>query len=409
MQQLLEPLTHNIAMKGMKLGVKVMPMPWPKVFEGEHPALDMCRYMIKKGHRNILLITSKTPVRTGLVQPLIDELEHAGARVSVHDETRPDPTIDQIEEVVSLLQQQGCDSILVLGGGSCMDAAKVVAARAKNPGKSIRDMTGLFRITRGMLPLYAIPTTAGTGSEVSIGAVVTDPKAQRKLPLMDPRMLPRGAALDGSLMVGVPADMTAATGMDALTHAVEAFLSRNALARTDKLAVEAVQLIMDNLETVVADGQNLPARHNMARAAYLAGKAFTQVGVGYVHGIAHNFGALYHLPHGRANAIIMPYVLDYSLPHCAGRLAQLAKVCGITPQKTDKQTAARAFIQHIREMNQQFGIPDKVAELKVEDIPRIAKNARQEARYTYAVPRYMSQSQCEKVIAKMAPHPLSRG
>ncbi len=403
MKELLEPFVHGVSMKGLKIGARVMPMPWPKVFEGDEPALQLCRYMIRKGRRNVLLITSKTPVKTGLVQPLIDELESAGVTVTVHDETRPDPTIDQIEDVVSLLQARGCDSILVLGGGSCIDAAKVIAARAKNPKKSILDMTGMFRVTRGMLPLYAIPTTAGTGSEVSIGAVVTDPVARRKLPLMDPRMLPRGAALDGSLMLGVPPAMTAATGMDALTHAVEAFVSKNALKRTDALAMEATQLIMANLADVVADGQNLPGRQKMARASYLAGKAFTQVGVGYVHGIAHNFGAMYHLPHGRANAIIMPYVLEYSLPKCAGRLAKLATACGISTREDDKMSAARAFIQRIRDMNRDFGIPEKVDDLKAEDIPVIARNAREEARFTYAVPRYMNQAACEKLVAQMLP------
>ncbi|MGJ8671140.1 MAG: hypothetical protein ACSHXK_16775, partial [Oceanococcus sp.] len=237
----------------------------------------------------------------------------------------------------------------------------------------------------------------------SIGAVVTDTKAQRKIPIMDPRLLPRGAALDGSLMLGVPSAMTAATGMDALTHAVEAFLSKNALKRTDKLAIEACQLIMANIEAVVSDGSNLVARQNMARASYLAGKAFTQVGVGYVHAIAHNIGARYHTPHGLANAMIMPYVLEYSLPSCAGRMAKLAKACGVAEQNADKHTAANALIARIRELNTCFNIPEKISELLAQDIPLIARNAREEARFTYAVPRYMSQVECEQVINLMLP------
>ncbi len=401
MKKKLESYLHGVSMRGLKVGAKVMPLRWPKVFEGEEPALEMCRYIIRKGRKRILFVTSKTPVRTGLVQPLIDELEKGGAKVFVHDKIKPDPTIAQIEEAVDILFDKKCDSIIVLGGGSCIDAAKVIAARGRNPKKSIAKMTGLFRVTRGMLPLYAVPTTAGTGSEVSVGAVVTDPDRQRKLPIMDPRLMPHGAALDGSLMLGVPVDTTAATGMDALTHAVEAFVSKNALKRTDRFAIEATQLILANLEDVVADGQNLKARQNMARASYLAGKAFTQVGVGYVHAIAHNFGALYHVPHGRANAIVMPYVLEYSLPKCAGRLAKLARACGIGDPGAGKEELARAFIARIRELNAKFNIPEKLDDLKSRDIPRIATAAREEARFTYAVPRYMDQAACEKVVSKM--------
>lgn len=399
----IERFAHGIVMWFLKLGAILLPFPWPKVFEGQGAALELCRHVISEKRQRVLFVTSPSPVRTGLVQPLIATLEAAGISVTLFDRIKPDPTVEQIEEVVEILRQARCDAVFVLGGGSCIDAAKVIAARAKNPRKSILKMTGLFKVTWGMLPLYAIPTTAGTGSEVSIGAVVTDTAAQRKLPVMDLRLLPRAAALDGALMAGVPRDMTAATGMDALTHAVEAFISRNAIRRTDDMALEAVGIIMTDLEKVVADGNDIAARHRMARASYLAGKAFTQVGVGYVHAIAHNFGALYHLPHGRANAIVMPHVLEYSLPDCAPRLALLARVAGVADATLADEPAARAFIARIRALNDRFGIPAVVADLKPADIPRIASHAREEARFTYAVPRYMSQAQCEAVVARMLP------
>ncbi len=396
----LEPYVHGVSMKGLKAGTAVLPFRWPRTFEGESPALELCRYIIKRGHKSVFFVTSKTPVRTGLVQPMIDELEAAGVKVTVHDAVRPDPTIESIETAVAELKAQGCDAVVTLGGGSCIDAAKVIAARAKNR-KSIQDMTGMFRVTRGMLPLYAVPTTAGTGSEVTIAAVVTDVENQRKLPLLDPRLMPRAAALDGGLMLGVPRDVTAATGMDALTHAVEAFISRNATRATDALALEATRLIMATLEQVVADGSDLAARQAMARASHLAGKAFTQAGVGYVHAIAHNFGALYHVPHGRANAIVMPYVLDFSRPKCAKRLARLARECGIGDEVMDADARAKLFIERIRAMNRSFGIPDKLDALQAQDIPQIARAARQEARFTYAVPRYMRRETCERVVSQM--------
>lgn len=399
----IERLAHGFVMWFLKLGAMFLPFPWPRVFEGQGSAEELCRHVISEKRQRVLFVTSPSPVRTGLVQPLIATLEAAGITVTLFDAIKPDPTVEQIEEVVEILKQARCDAVFVLGGGSCIDAAKVIAARAKNPRKSILKMAGLFKVTWGMLPLYAIPTTAGTGSEVSIGAVVTDTQARRKLPVMDLRLLPRAAALDGALMAGVPRDMTAATGMDALTHAVEAFISRNAIKRTDDMALEAVGIIMTDLEKVVADGGNIEARHHMARASFLAGKAFTQVGVGYVHAIAHNFGAMYHLPHGRANAIIMPYVLEYSLPDCAHRLALLARATGLAAATVSDEQAAQAFIARIRALNDQFGIPSVVADLKAADIPRIARQAREEARFTYAVPRYMSQQQCEAVVAKMLP------
>ena len=396
----IEPYAHDISMKGLKASAGVLNLIWPKVFEGEEPSLDLCSHIIYKGHKSIFFVTSKTPVRTGLIQPMVDALEAAGITVTVYDAVKPDPTFEDIEAAVTVLKSQHCDAVLALGGGSVIDAAKTISARAKNK-KSIAKMTGMMRVTRGMLPLYAVPTTAGTGSEVTIAAVVTDSQNQRKLAIVDPRLMPKAVALDGKLMVGVPKGTTAATGMDALTHAVEGFISLNATSGTDKLALEATRLIMENLATVVADGSNLAGRQAMARASHLAGKAFTQSGVGYVHAIAHNFGALYHVPHGRANAIIMPYVLDYSLQNCAERLALLAEECEIGNDDMSAIERARSFIQHIRDMNNEFEIPQQLDVLKAADIPRIAKAARDEARFTYAVPRHMSQKNCEQVVEQM--------
>ncbi|MDX1497149.1 MAG: iron-containing alcohol dehydrogenase, partial [Salinisphaeraceae bacterium] len=204
----IEPYVHGVSMKGLKAGTSVLPLfRWPKTFEGDTPSLDLCQYIIKKRHKSVFFVTSKTPVRTGLVQPMIDALEAGGMQVTVYDEVKPDPTIEDIEAAVSQLKAADCDAVVTLGGGSCIDAAKVIAARAKN-SKTITRMTGMLRVTRGMLPLYAVPTTAGTGSEVTIAAVVTDLQNQRKLPIVDPRLMPRAVALDGSLMLGVPPDIT---------------------------------------------------------------------------------------------------------------------------------------------------------------------------------------------------------
>lgn len=381
----------------------ILPFKWPLTFEGTDSSLDLCRHIAKDGHRKVLIVTDTMLVKLGLLDKMQAELTELGVEYAVFDGVQPNPTVEQIEAGLQVLQEHGCQAILAVGGGSSIDAAKVIGARAKT-SKPIVKMDGLMKIIfSGMLPLYAVPTTAGTGSEVTIAAVVSDPAARRKFAIMDLRLMPTAAALDGGLMAGLPAPITAATGMDALTHAVEAYVSHNALGRTDEKAVEATQLIMLNLEKAVANGADLEAREHMARASHLAGIAFTQAGVGYVHAIAHKFGALYHTPHGLANAIVMPYVLEFSKPKCAGRLAALARACNIGPAGGSDEELADAFIARIREMNQKFDIPTQLKDLRADDIAEIARSARAEARFTYAVPRYMTHQDCEQVIRRMLP------
>jgi alcohol dehydrogenase len=397
----LKVLCLRIYMMIFKGILVILPFKWPTLFEGPGSSLELCRHIAAQGHTKVLLVTDAMLAKLGLLDAMKTELANLGVTVVIYDGVMPDPTIEQIEAGVSVLKENDCKAILAVGGGSSIDAAKVIAARGKSD-KSIAKMTGLFKVfLRGTLPLYAVPTTAGTGSESTGAAVVTDPVQQIKLPIVDLTLIPIAAALDGELMTGLPAHITAATGMDALTHAVEAYISRNALKRTDALAIEATQLIIANLTIAVTDGTNVTARQAMIKASNLAGMAFTQVAVGYVHAIAHNFGALYHTPHGLANAIVMPYVLDYSKPKCASRLADLAKACNIGPNGGNNDELAEAFINHIREMKHTLDIPEKLENLRRDDIPKIAAAALKEARFMYAVPRYMDQATCEDIVSKM--------
>lgn len=398
----LEVLFLRIYMIVFKTVVAILPFKWPQTFEGPDSSLTLCRHIHKQGHSKVLLVTDTMLLKLGLLDKIKAELDSLKLAYVVYDGVQPDPTIEQIETGYAVLADNGCDAILAVGGGSCIDAAKMLGARAKN-NKSVAKMAGLFRVFWGILPLYAVPTTAGTGSEVTIAAVISDPVQQRKLPVMDPKLIPSAAALDSALMVGLPPAITAATGMDALTHAVEAYLSRNAMKKTDELAVQATHLIMNNLETTYTNGGNLEARQKMAHASHLAGIAFTQAGVGYVHAIAHKLGALYHVPHGLANAIVLPYVLEYSKPNCQHRLAQLARACDIGPVDGNDAELAEAFIQKIREMNAAFDIPSNVKELKASDINEIAKSAVAEARFTYAVPRYMNRESCAHLVHQLLP------
>lgn len=396
----LKLLVFRFWMLCMKVSTFILPFRQPELFTGAGASLELCEAIANDGHDTVLIVTDAMLVELGLIQPMQDKLSALGITSVVFDGVKPDPTIEQIEAGVTRYKAENCQAILAVGGGSSIDAAKIIAARIKN-NKPIRKMEGLFRVFWGMAPLYAVPTTAGTGSEVTIAAVVSDPERKKKMSVIDLKLVPQKAALDGALMTGLPAPITAATGMDALTHAVEAYISRNANKKTDAHAIDATKLIFEHLPTAFHDGKNLQAREQMALASYKAGVAFTIAGVGYVHAISHNLGAYYHVPHGLANAIVLPYILDFSKPNCAGRLADLARAVGL--QGSNDTELADAFIAKIRAMNADFGIPTVIEKLQKADIPQIRKAAQWEALSTYAVPRYLTDSQAEGLIARMLP------
>jgi alcohol dehydrogenase len=386
----------------LKISTPLLFFRTPKLFTGPGSSLQLCEHIAGTGVKKLLIVTDAMLVKLGLLKATQEKLTQLGVNHFVYDGVLPNPTIEQIENGLAILKREGCTAILAIGGGSSIDAAKVIAARATNPYKIVH-MSGLMRVAFKLLPMYAVPTTAGTGSEVTIAAVVSDPSTTRKFAIMSPRMVPLAAALDGALMTGLPPPITAATGMDALTHAVEAYISRNHTRMTDREALEATALIMKNLPTAVKEGGNVEARQNMALASFKAGVAFTTAGVGYVHAIAHNFGAYYHVPHGLANAIILPRVLEFSKPNATARLAKLAEVSGLKKGNESEAELADKFIAQVRAMNADFGIPTQVDKLKAADIPEITKKALFEAHLYYAVPRYMDTAECEAFIRQMLP------
>lgn len=386
---------------GFKIGARFVKFRRPFLFNGPSSSFDLCEHIADQGLSTLLVVTDETLLSIGLVQPLVDDLKARGMDVAVYSGVTPDPTVDQIESGLAALRDNRCTGILAVGGGSAIDAAKIIAARARNPYR-VAKMAGLFRIIRRPLPLYAIPTTAGTGSEVTIAAVVSDPVRSRKFAIMDPKLVPRAAALDARLMTGLPARITIDTGMDVLTHAVEAYLSRNASLRTDADALYATRIVMEHLPAVVNDGDNLSGRHEMANASFRAGIAFTTAGVGWVHAISHQLGALYHLPHGYLNAVLLPAVLDLYRLSCQSRLAELARVSGLATAELTESELADAFIAHIRDLNSQFGLPSRIAQIRDVDVPSIARGALDETKWTYAVPVYMDTSRIESLIRSLA-------
>jgi alcohol dehydrogenase class IV len=389
---------HAFVLGLTRLVAKLLPDRIPVTFVGPHASRELCESIAQMGARKVLVVTDAVLVECGLVGQITDALQAAGVAWSLYDGVEPDPTFSQVEAGFAQLEREGCDAILAVGGGSPMDASKVIAAMATNGGDA-RKLEGMLRVRRPALPLFAIPTTAGTGSEVTVVAVVSDPETHTKKFVIDPKLLPVMTALDPTLMTGLPPQVTAATGMDALTHAVESFIAPSSTRQTETWATAAVRMVFENLPTAYSDGGELAARKAMALASYYAGLAFTRTSIGYVHAIAHAFGAYYRTHHGRANAIVLTHVLEFSKQPARARLARLAEAIGL--EGASEAEKAQLFIDAVRDLMAKIDIPHTLDDLREEDIGPIATQALGEAHLKYPVPRYMSQGQCEELLRRM--------
>jgi len=405
--ELIGDMVRSVGVAGMPTLKRVagkltpfVPIPTPLLLVGPGSAARLGHAIGDFGHKKLLLVTDAVITRLGLMAPLTDALGACGTPYAVFDEVTPDAPIPVIERGLQEFLSEGCDAIVAFGGGSVMDAAKVIALAAANH-KAPRDLAGYFRGRHGPAPIYAVPTTAGTGSEVTVAAIISDPEKGKKYMVADTRIVPDMAALDPTLMVGLPPAVTAATGMDALTHAVEAFISGWATPYTDRMALAAAGMIWQHLPRAFDNGGDLVAREKMALASTYAGLAFTRANVGNVHAIAHQVGGKYHVPHGLANAILLPPVLRYCLPECTPRLARLAERVGLR-SRSDKALAAK-FVDAVQALNDRLEIPRKLAALHEDDIAALAKAACWEADTNYPVPRQMSQKDCEGLLRAVLP------
>ncbi|MGB2817347.1 MAG: iron-containing alcohol dehydrogenase, partial [Burkholderiaceae bacterium] len=297
-----------VVKKAAGLATRLLPIPQPTLLVGPGASARLGQAIGAFGHRKILVVSDGVVAGLGLMKSFLDALQAGGTAVVVYDEITPDAPIPLIEKGIDLYRRKGCDAIVAFGGGSVMDAAKTIGLAAAN-NKHPRKLVGYFKGLHAPPPLYAVPTTAGTGSEVTVAAVISDPAHERKLVIADTRIVPQMAALDPLLMAGLPPAVTAATGMDALTHALEAYLGDWSTEYTDRMALAAVAMIFENLPRAYERGGDLVAREQMALASTYAGMAFTRANVGNVHAIAHQLGGKYHTPHGLANAIMLPHVL----------------------------------------------------------------------------------------------------
>lgn len=389
-------------MKSAGMATRFLPIPQPTLLVGPDSSRRLGQVVAGFGHSKILIVTDAIIVKLGLLTALTDSLTAGGATFVVFDEVTPDAPIPLIERGIDFYRENECDAIIAVGGGSSMDASKAIAVSISNPGKSLRQLAGYFKGLRNPVPIYAVPTTAGTGSEVTVAAVIADPERESKIVIIDTRLVPKMAALDPKLMTGLPPAITAATGIDALTHAVESYIGNWASPGTEGMGLSAVGLIFENLRTAYSDGGNLQAREQMSLASTYAGIAFTRANVGYVHAIAHQFGGKYHTPHGLANAILLPHVLRFSMSAVTDRLAQLALRAGLGVEGEDEETLAQKFLDGVEQLNHDLGIPTYLAALKESDIPALATAACKEG-LGYPVPRYMTQRQCEDLIRQVLP------
>lgn len=395
------PFAAKLQLAVRKFAISLIAQPKPITYVGEGSSLKLCDSVSQFDVRKVLIVTDAMLCELGLIDPLQKALSEAGVEVVVYQGVTPDPVWTVVEEGLTLLQAEQCDGVLGVGGGSSIDAAKVIALAANNISMPLRDLAGFKKAKQDSLPLFAIPTTAGTGSEVTVAAVISDPVSHKKDLIGDPRVIPRAAALDPALMLGLPPAVTAATGMDALTHAIESYIGEWANEETDALAKAAIKLIVENLPKAVAQGSDVKAREAMALASYYAGLAFTKAMVGYVHGIAHQLGGKYGIPHGLANAVVLPEVLSFSKDAASHRLAELAIHTGLGEHYEGDAVLSQKFIDHIKAMNEQIGIPVGFEQIKATDIPELAEAALEESHGTYPVPEYMDQSQCEAMIGRL--------
>lgn len=364
----------------------------PELLEGENSLDKLPNLLVEKKIDRVLIVTDRGITSLGLIDRLLEGLGAVNINYFIYDRTVANPTIENIEEALTEYLSHGCNGIIAFGGGSPIDCAKAVGARVARPNKSIPQMKGQLKVRKEIPPLIAIPTTAGTGSEATLAAVVSNNKTHEKYAINDTVLIPHVAVLDPLLTVKLPPHITSTTGIDALTHAVEAYIGRSNTKETRQCSREAVKLIFENLYEAYQNGENIVARKNMQKASYLAGVAFTRAYVGYVHAIAHTLGGFYSIPHGLANAVILPYVLDYYGEAVYKRLAELADLIEVSkPTDTNKQRAKR-FINEINKLNKAMNIPTKISGIVESDIPIMVDRAYEEANPLYPVPKILSKN-----------------
>lgn len=382
----------------MHASIPLLPYRKPTILDNMEELAAMLK---NKEIKTVLLVTDKDIRAHGLTLSLENALKNAGITCSIFDRTVPNPTTDIIEECAIQYIEDSCEAFIGFGGGSSMDCAKAAGVRIARPNTPFIKMKGILKVLKKLPLIIAIPTTAGTGSEVTVAAIVTDAETRHKYQISDFPLIPRYAVLDPKITVSLPKSLTATTGMDALTHAVEAYIGNSLVKSSKRDARHAVRMIFDNIRTAYEHPDNLRARRNMLHASFLAGSAFTTSYVGYVHCVAHSLGGKYNTPHGLANAVLLPIVLEEYGKSAHEKLHQLACVIGISDIHDSHEKGARKFIDAVKKMKKDLNVPDYIEGIKEEDIPALAKIAEKEGNPIYPVPKLMTAKELEKFYYKV--------
>ena len=377
----------------LRCALPVLPYRDPKVVNSVE---NIPQCLKEKNIQNVLVVTDGFLHLSGMLEPMKKALKNAGICYTIYDEVTPNPTILNVELAREKYLANHCQGLIGFGGGSAIDCAKAVGARIARPKLSIPKMKGILKIWLPIPYLIAVPTTAGTGSETTLATVITDHNTSHKFPINDFPLIPRVAVLDPEMTRNLPPHLTSSTGMDALTHAIEAYIGGSTTAGTRAAALEASRLIAENLEKAYHDGSDMTARANMLKAAFLAGGAFSKSYVGYCHAVAHSLGGQYHIPHGLANAVLLPYVLEGYGTSAHKKCRDIAVAMGLVEDTCPADEAAAKLIGEIRRMNAAMGIPEKLPGIKAEDIPKLARYADKEANPLYPVPKLMDAKELER-------------
>lgn len=371
----------------------------PRMIKGEHALLDLVDVLKEKHLTHYMIVTTPGFIKRGTLQSFFEALTQNDIQYSIFHDVKPDPEISDVEKLKEMFIKDGCQALIAIGGGSVIDCSKAALACVPMKNLDVKTILHTGRVSKQLPLLIAVPTTAGTGSEVTAGAVITDPIKKRKYALSHLFLIPKYAVLDSSLLTSLPAKMTAYSGMDALTHAIEAYINCFNNRKTNEYALCAIKSIFQYLVPSFEDGLNMQYRLELLEASYNAGVAISNNYVGYVHAIAHGIGGMYHLQHGMINAIILPIVLEEYGGAVVGKLAKIADVVGITGA-TD-QDKSKQFIQKLKDLNQIFSIPTSIPEIQEEDIHYLATGAEKEGNPTYPTPVTWNVAQFEKVIRKI--------
>lgn len=376
-----------------KVAIPVLPYYNPKILN----KVEDIPEILKQEHiKKVLLVTDKSIKKLGITNNLENKLKENNIAFIIFDDVISNPTIDNVEQARQTYLENSCEGLIGFGGGSAIDCAKAVGARIAKPKQKIQNMVGILKILKKIPLLIAVPTTAGTGTETTVATVITDSVTKHKYMISDFPLIPKYAVLDAEVTKTLPPSITATTGMDVLVHAIEAYIGNSTTRKTRKQALIATEYVYQNLLNAYNNGNDIDARKNMLQASYLAGCAFTVSYVGYCHAVSHTLSGMYNTPHGLANAVIIPYVLEAYGSKIHKKLKDLAIAAGVSSIDTPKEVAAKDFIQSIRELNTKMGISNKIPEIKKEDIPKLSHYANEEGNPVYPVPVLMDAKELEQ-------------